>query len=462
MKRTLFAAILMVVMCACNSQDVIELGLLKQKTLSETQNELAIGCETLDRDFADYHAYKEYLEPLGMRYLRLQAGWAKTEVVKGVYDWAWLDSIIDDAVSRGLEPWVEFSYGNPIYEGGGTVFLVKKWPVSEEGVTAWCNWVGAMVTRYKGKVHQWEFWNEPDDKEGDDSLIDLAIKTARIVKEVDPESKIAAFGLRGFGEQAQDKVRLLSNALKDNEKNLFDWISYHGYYFRPEDSYLKCGAAYIKFLRELGWDIPIWQGEMGAPSTGFKGGGLSTYPWSEVSQAKFGIRKMLFDHSYGVRTSLFGIADMNYKGDAINIKNCKGLLETNDKNDVVRPKLSYGTVRNMVSVWDNLDEICDSTAISMESGDKVIAKFLYKDTETGLSSAVIWDYTKAPVDDCTCEYKTVEISGFAGRSPVCIDLLTGRVTQIPFKRKNGKTVFERFPLYDSPVVLCDRSLIELQ
>lgn len=28
---------------------------------------LTIGCETLDRDYADYHKYKKYLEQLGVR-----------------------------------------------------------------------------------------------------------------------------------------------------------------------------------------------------------------------------------------------------------------------------------------------------------------------------------------------------------------------------------------------------------
>src|SRR5690554_3938700 len=76
-----------------------------------------IGCETLDRDFADYDQYKEFLNPLGIKRLRIQTGWAKTEKVKGEYDWVWLDHIVNDATERGLQPWLQFSYGNTIYEG---------------------------------------------------------------------------------------------------------------------------------------------------------------------------------------------------------------------------------------------------------------------------------------------------------------------------------------------------------
>ena len=36
-----------------------------------------IGCEVLDRDFARFSAYKDYLPKLGIRTIRLQGGWAK-------------------------------------------------------------------------------------------------------------------------------------------------------------------------------------------------------------------------------------------------------------------------------------------------------------------------------------------------------------------------------------------------
>ena len=43
----------------------------------------SIGCETLDRDFADFDQFKDYFVELGIGYARLQSGWAKTEKEKG-------------------------------------------------------------------------------------------------------------------------------------------------------------------------------------------------------------------------------------------------------------------------------------------------------------------------------------------------------------------------------------------
>ncbi|HTL07841.1 MAG TPA: hypothetical protein VL307_06275, partial [Chitinophagaceae bacterium] len=57
-------------------------GMVKHRNATEIAgSNWLIGCETLDRDFADYDQYKEYLNPLGIKRLRLQGGWAKTEKV---------------------------------------------------------------------------------------------------------------------------------------------------------------------------------------------------------------------------------------------------------------------------------------------------------------------------------------------------------------------------------------------
>ena len=66
-----------------------------------------IGCEALDRDFAKFSAYKDYLPQLGIRSIRLQSGWAKCEREKGIYDFVWLDEPVDFALAHGLDPMLE-------------------------------------------------------------------------------------------------------------------------------------------------------------------------------------------------------------------------------------------------------------------------------------------------------------------------------------------------------------------
>ena len=95
-------------MIAPRGVDMECIGTIRPHAVSQIRgSNWTLGCETLDRDFADFEAYKEYLAPLGIKTIRLQAGWAKCEREKGRYDFAWLDKIVDYAVettpvSRGF------------------------------------------------------------------------------------------------------------------------------------------------------------------------------------------------------------------------------------------------------------------------------------------------------------------------------------------------------------------------
>ena len=128
----------------------------------------------MDRDYTIFENWKEYLAPLGAKKIRLQAGWGKTDKGNGNYDFHWLDEIVDGVIAAGVEPWLQTSYGNEAYEGGGSPYLGGAIPGSPEALQAWDNWVRAMVKRYAGKVKIWEIWNEPDLHQDEFSVIDYA------------------------------------------------------------------------------------------------------------------------------------------------------------------------------------------------------------------------------------------------------------------------------------------------
>lgn len=171
--------------------------------------------------------------------IRLQAGWAKCERVPGVYDWKWLDEIINYAVANNIEPWLQTSYGNPAYPGGGGVNLLNSIMTTEEAWAAWDRWVEALVTRYKDRVKEWEIWNEPDhpgQKITPETTAHLNIRTAEIIKRIQPEAKIAGLAYTSNSDKVYlDKfLKVIADAGK---LDLFHWISYHSYTMRPEDAY---------------------------------------------------------------------------------------------------------------------------------------------------------------------------------------------------------------------------------
>ena len=128
-----------------------QVGTLAPRTAPDPKDDQwMIGCEVLDRDFAKFAAYKDYLPKLGIRSIRLQGGWAKCEKEKGKYDFAWLDECVDFALAHGLNPVLETDYGNPLYKGGGGRDLAAGFPHGVKPSAASCAWrVGMHMTAYK-------------------------------------------------------------------------------------------------------------------------------------------------------------------------------------------------------------------------------------------------------------------------------------------------------------------------
>ena len=54
-----------------------EIGVLKTRTSSEVKSsKWSVGCETLDRDYAEWDSYKALIPMLGVKHARFFSGWA--------------------------------------------------------------------------------------------------------------------------------------------------------------------------------------------------------------------------------------------------------------------------------------------------------------------------------------------------------------------------------------------------
>lgn len=416
-----------------------------------------LGCETLDRDFADYQQYKDYLVPLGIKTIRLQGGWAKTEKAKGNYDFGWLDAIIDDARGRGLNILLETDYGNPIYEGGGGWDLAGGFPTSEEALAAWDRWVEAMATRYKGKVRDWAMWNEPDinKQHKPEDIAAFNIRTAEIIRRVIPEARIAGLSL------ASSSPKLLESCLKalaeKGKVDLFHWFIYHGYEFNPDNSYPKVEELKAT-LAKYSPKAKMRQGENGCPSETATKFALSNHPWTEYSQAKWDLRRMLGDLGHGVESSVFTICDFNHTGREINRK---GLLRATPDKKVEKIKLAYYSVQNCVAVFDDALERIEGPVVGVMY-EKRTASFAYRNKATGHCLVAAWDNSGTPDDAFATRPAQVVARGVAILEPVWVDLVSGGIYEIPPDRvlKAGEfTIFKDIPLYDAPVLIAERASV---
>jgi len=440
-----------------------EVGKLKTRDAKDIKSSTwSIGGETLDRDYTDYQSYKTYLGPLGAKRIRLQGGWAKCEKVKGQYDFAWLDAVIPDAASRGVAPWVELSYGNPIYEGGGEAKLMGRIPTSAEGLTAWDNWVRAMVTRYKGQVPEWEIWNEPDGNplNTGKELGVFYIRTARLVKSIQPDARLIALGMASVTKL--DWLRDFFEVLKqENALDLVDILTYHGYSPNPDDSYPK-----IEEMRKLVWSynpkIVFMQGENGAPSTPSAQtiGALRQYDWSELTQAKWDLRRMLGDHGRGIATNLFTISDIHYAaGDHMVGVNTKGLLQTNPDKTIKRPKLAYQAAQHVFALFDENIETLQQVRPTVNQ--ETVNAFAYRHKKNGGSLVTLWSKEARPADEYTPKPTTLTVDG-QFKQPVFVDLISGTMYEIPktnWSKKGNTVTFTELPVPDYPVLIADRSAL---
>ena len=455
------------------------IGTVKARTTDEiASSNWLLGCETLDRDFADYDQYKTFIGPLGIKRLRMQAGWSKTETVKGRYDFSWLDHIIDDATSRGFEPWLQTSYGNALYPGGGGANLGAGLPVSEEALAAYDRWVTALVTRYKGKVRDWEVWNEPNF--GDNAIntpemtADFNVRTAEIIRRIQPGARISGLALGHFDQRFAD--RFFARLAQRGSFGLFDTMTYHDYVYNPDANHHEV-ALLRAALEQYTKTVKLRQGENGAPSSGGGGrGALWDYPWTELTQAKWNTRRMLGDLGQDIESSVFSLVEMNYTYGPINRLNYKGLLKSDASKRVIRPKIAYYAVQNVTSIFDHsLERMADlQHTYDIQSGgdarryshstDRRLAVFGYRHKTTGKQVYTIWQRDNIPADANELSLQEIAITKGDFDQPVWVDIITGSVHEIPpsqWSRSGTTYTFKAIPVYDAPILIADRSLIRI-
>jgi hypothetical protein len=441
--------------------DLPRAGQIKPRTANDiAASDWSIGGETLDRDYADYAKYRDYLGPLGAKHLRLQAGWAKCEKKPGIYDFAWLDAIVDDARAQGVQPWLQTSYGNTIYPGGGGTGLGEGIPRSPEALAAWDNWVRALVRHFRDRINTWEIWNEPDIRNTNTPEIyaDLFVRTAEIIRAEQPKSTIYALALAHKTEFAD----VLLNRLKaDGKLGLADAVTIHGYPTNPDDTgnIDRLRAVIDRYAPQ----IAIRQGETGAPSAIGSSGALSDHAWwSELTQAKWNLRRMLAHRGRDIPFNLFTLMELAYKADGGNRMNTKGLLQAGPGASVARAKPAYFAAQHVFAIFDHtLDRLTDYPAATAV---EKLAVFGYARKGTAHQVAAIWLSGGRPAD--TNELTLIDISLPRGRftDPVYVDLLSGGVYDIAKDRwaqSIDGCVFRQVPVYDAPILIAERAAVPI-
>ena len=430
------------------------LGTIKPRSAAEIASSAwSIGGETLDRDFAVYAKYRQYLGPLGAKAIRLQAGWAKCEKTRGVYDWKWLDEIVDDATAQGVRPWLEASYGNPLYPDGGDPKLGGGFPKSPEALAAWDNWVRALIRRYRDRVEEWEVWNEPDHKQPEE-YADLFIRTAEIIRAEQPKAHIYGLALAGKFPFAE---AFLSRLKQQGRLGLLDAVTIHFYPQNPDDT--SSVDAMRALLRKYDSRATVRQGETGAPSATGGFGALRHSSWTETTQAKWDLRRMLAHRGKDCPFNLFTLMELRYPTGL----NSKGLLKANEDMTVARPKPAYFAAQRVFAIFDDSLERLPSFRASHREQTPLAASGYRKKGGKGTVVAV-WFSGAPPVESNTTTPVDLTFHGVRFTEPVYVDLLSGKVYATPvegWSAQGDAATFRQIPLYDSPILIADRAALPI-
>ena len=458
------------------------IGCLRPRNVAEVgRSNWTIDSAPVDREgYVDFDKYCSYLPALGVDRIRVLTGWARCEKVPGTIDTGWLDHIVDWCLAHGIRPILELSYGNPAYPGAGGAGLRDGIPNSEIGLAAWDRWVDFLGGHFKGRVDEWAMWNEPDiNKKANspEAIASFNVRSAKILRKHMPNCR-----LHGLSLASNDAAYLKSCILPMGEDaKLFDTFVYHGYAGNPETSYAKV-VEQQKTLAEIAPHAKLRQGENGCASEWLDRLALRGHPWTELSQAKWDMRRMLGDLGHDVESGLFCFVDINYQPPTFPVFFCnrKGYLRTNASNDVVRIKRAYYAVQNVVSLFDasltrvknpgftTTDRTITSYQYAAANGSPLFTFWSHGAVEFKIASSWATDGVQIkilgdkPNDSLETRGCVFEWNGAPLKNPVWIDMMTGWVYELPAKLQivhSCGVTFADIPLYDSPCVITERAAI---
>ena len=409
----------------------------------------SVGCETLDRDFSNFDRYKMFVGQTGVGYARIQSGWAKCEPEKGVYNFEWLDNIVDGLIAQGVKPWICLCYGNPVYSEDGHDLgarLFGEGPVMD----GWVNYVRETVRRYRGKVSMYEVWNEPAGNTPD-VYATLFKHTAEAIHQEDPDVKICAFGYWGpkidYIHPSLEKMRELGCL------DLVDYITYHAYYPWPE-TIKKEVIALQRDVQTFNEKIKLLQGETGCPGQLEYGHAMHSIEWTEYSQVKWDLRQMLTQFGLGIPYSVFTMVDLNYGW----MLQSYGLLRMQLNHVPVYKRPKFYAVQNVTSIL-TYDCRADTTVKAVSSNERSLESYGVRKGKK-LIGAVLWYGDKQPSDVLVRDLVDVTINGLELKNPVYVDMITGTVHDLSKTLADAGTVkgmsFKQLPVWDSPIMIINR------
>ncbi|MDD3953076.1 MAG: beta-galactosidase [Lentisphaeria bacterium] len=463
-----------------NNVALTPIGQLKNPVSQDiTQSPISIGFECLDREMFDPEPCYDLLANAGIKWARCQTGWARCEKVKGKYTFDWLDSVVEQLLKRGIKPWFNVGYGNPLYMNNtfseAAVGCVPLY-YGKETILAWQNYIKALAAHFKGKIKYFEIWNEPDianfwqpESSNPEDYARLIEMTSDMIRSEIPEARIGACNSSRFGSFA---VRLLRSGIA----RTLNFYCFHAYAVQPELNYAQVIAMIRRTLDENGGKhVEIWQGEAGFASWFPSGHYLNYIKESEQNQAIWLLRRYVTDIAHGIKvSSFFQAADMMGKkyqtGNDTRPQPARhGILN----GIYYTPKTAYTAMKHIAAVFSEKTQPAELFMavyfFNAHSWNQRHSRLLDIGVQCNAftrNQYPIFEYHLA--EDMQYGFKGLEKIEIRlenkpnlkpMQNPVLIDLLSGKVSRIEnFTHEKDVFIYcKNLPLTDYPLLICDAS-----
>jgi hypothetical protein len=200
--------------------------------------------------------------------------WSNLEPSPGVWNWSRMDYYVNAAVAAHEQ--VLYTLGMPPQWASSAPTDAKSGADAPPASMAqWRAYVRTVATRYRGRIHDWEIWNEVNAAFYTGSageLVRLTAAARQELKAVDPRNVVLSPDFTRAG------LPLLSRFLTAGGGRFIDALSVHAYPGMTPEADAPFFAAVRDIMRRAGVGaVPLWntEGATGTPtSSGAAAGGL--------------------------------------------------------------------------------------------------------------------------------------------------------------------------------------------
>ena len=227
--------------------------------------------------------------------------WPNLEPRRGQWTWTRLDSIINLAEQRGWQVIVPLAFSprwasaRPNEDAFNDPARIG-WSAEPADIADWRDYVRAVVSRYAGRVHIYEVWNEPNNRNfytgSIAALIQLQREAYTIVKEIDPNATVVS---PAVAHNAGTGLTYFDRLLSQGIAPYIDVVAYHFYIDAdPPESLPDVISTVQRMMTQRGvGSKPLWNTEASWAADHI------TFPSEEI-QAAWLARAYLLNWAAGV------------------------------------------------------------------------------------------------------------------------------------------------------------------